>query len=254
MPLPYGGRFPGRLLSRPPLIIRPYTLGNWAIPVEDPPAINSVTNTIVGTNQTSHVIAMYGRVVLGDLLIGICGVSGTATPTVTWPGGWAVINVPATGTTFLMSVAYKFAGASEAGFTLTTAQLATSVTRILQVKGAHATSPPECGVEVANVGTTPNPPTLDPVGWSGENTLWIPVVAIASTSGAVSAYPASYIGSVGVISANGVTLAHAHRANVVDAEDPGAFTSSPSTSYRTTTIGVRPAPGTARLGNFLAFT
>lgn len=222
-------------------------------PAGAPAAINSVTDTQVTTNQTSHPIAIYGRVVVPDLLIGVCCVSGTATPTVTWPGGWTVINVPATGTTFLMSIAYKLAGASEAGFTITTAQLATSVTRIFQVKGAHPTTAPACGTEVVSTGTTPDPPALDPAGWDVEFTLWIPVLSIASATGAVSAYPASYIAGVGVISASGVSLAHAQRTNLTASEDPGAFTSSPSVSYRTNTIAVRPAPGTTPLGNFLSF-
>lgn len=244
------GRFPGRLYPRRPSFVQPPQVPR-ALVIYDPPIINSATPTIVSTNQTSHSIGMYGRVSAGDLLIGVCAVSGTATPAITWPGGWTIINTPATGTTFILSIAYKRSGGGEAGFTIATAQLATSVTRILQVKNAHATSAPEVGAEVVNVGTAPGPSALNPVGWDGEITLWIPVLAIASTSGAVSAYPSGYSPGLPVIAANGVALAYAQRGAVADSADPGPFASSPSASFRVTTIAVRPAPGVARTGNHL---
>ncbi|MGQ0774540.1 MAG: hypothetical protein ACT4NY_09005 [Pseudonocardiales bacterium] len=205
-------------------------------------SIAAVTDSLKSTGATSHPVSVPTGIQPGEVMIGVCVTSGTSTPTPSWPAGWTILNVPATGTTFVLSIAWKRAGASESGFNITTSTTCTSITRIMRISGAHATTGPAAGTDVTNVGTAPNPPSLNPPDWNIEATLWIPVLAIANTNGGVTTYPAGYTGG-GVANTTSVTVAHAWRVNSVASEDPGVFVSSPSTSYRVNTLAIRPAAG-----------
>lgn len=202
-------------------------------------------NSNQATTVTSHTLALpTGQYtpINGDLMYALFPYQAASAVTSTWPGGWT--RAESAATTFNLAYAYKWAGASEAAFSVTTTVAARSSGRVYVFKGAHASTAPERGTEVVNVGTAPNPPALNPTNWDVEDTLWLAIVAIANQSGTASAAPTSYVDLVSHNSAGGTSagsaLVHATRTNRIASEDPSTFTTSPSTSYRCNTIGIRP--------------
>lgn len=192
---------------------------------------------------TTHTITVPSGTAVGELMIGMVAAQSTQTFTVTWPGTWTVLYV-APNTYFVFSVAYKFVGAVDSTFDVLTSLSAYVAARVFNVKNAHLSTSPAIGVESVSVGANPNPVTLDPADWAVEDTLWLAAAAIANAGVTVSATPANYTGlaahtSVGG-SNTGVGLVTAHRNLRVASENPGAFTTSPSTAYRANVLAIRP--------------
>jgi hypothetical protein len=222
------------------------------------PRVVTAANSSLNTAGSTHPIAMPAGVVAGDLLLGFCAAQAAASAAITWPGVWTEL-FEAAATTVPFSTAYKWAGAGEVGFDITTSVAARSATRLLRIDRAHPSTPPAIGTEVVNVGLAANPPSLNPAAWDVEDTLWITALLIASNLGVATAAPANYGGldSHGSgATAGGAAVATAVRELRAASDDPGVWASTPSTSYRVNTVAVRPVVPTglgAHGGDFLPF-
>lgn len=181
-----------------------------------------------------------GGIKANDLLIAVVGFDGN--PTFTWPAGWTSIKDEAgNGSAVRAGVAYKFAVGTETGtIALTTSASEGGGARILCVRDAHTTTPPEVSTGVSSSAANANPDSLNPAGWGTENTLWIAGM-VNDADVAVTAGPTNYyeFGNTRWSNVNGAGVATASRLSLAASEDPGAFTHTLEDS-RAFTIGVRP--------------
>jgi len=100
-----------------------------------------------------------------------------------------------------IGAAYKLnATGSESGtFTVTTVGSTRSVMFLMEIPGAHLTTPPEATAKANGTSAAADPVALDPAGWAAEDTLWIAVGVNGETSltgsfTGITAAPANYTG------------------------------------------------------------
>lgn len=236
--------------------------GSLAFPLPNASAISfPVVETADGGFQASSgggIVAVNlpdgaGGITSGDLLVAVisckavgCGAGENAS--------WNIINEESAGSSFVNSriftrIADGTETATSAFTTATNTQWAYQTYRIVghddsvPVESASATS-------AASPNTTPDPPSLNPVGWDVENTLWLAVVSWAcpSTFTEVTADPTGYttIRTGNRCEENnwptdvGLSVEGTSRQAATDSQDPSAFTISQSQRWNTFTIAVRP--------------
>lgn len=150
-----------------------------------------------------------------------------------WPAGWSMlVNSNYGGLNGGNLCAYfKVADGTETDFELW------KIDSIVGTAWAYHRITGASGAVEAVYTATGNPPSLNPAGWGTEDTLWI-----AFGVGKATAPPAGYSLLVSQASGGpyGISLSDAARANMVDAEDPGAFT--PANFAVSATIAIRPSP------------
>lgn len=208
------------------------------------PQVQSVTETIFGSDTTSHNVDMPATVTAGDLLV--CLFTNDGSATVTPPSGWfAPANSTASSAAGRGTVLLKLADGTEDGTTVdfvtsASEQAAAQVYRITAWDGD-----PRSAVRVSNAsssGASPTTPSLT-APWGSEDTLWISYLA-ASDADSVTTAPTNYtniqLTNQGGGTASG-SVASARRELATATEDPGTFTASASITYWGFTIGVRPA-------------
>lgn len=210
-----------------------------------PPAVQEVTTTPFPTDATAHLVNMPAVVDADDLLVTLFGNDGSAT--VTTPSGWTQkFSVPVNSGERLGAY-FKRAVGNEDGTTVDfiTSAGEKAAAQVYRIKGHHATSDPEAATSTNVLNSNPDPPNLDPAGWSTEDTLWL--ACFCSPPVDITGYPANYTNGVETDS-NGagaagtkVTVGSARRNNAVAAENPGIFTPTIS-NWVAATIAIRPAP------------
>lgn len=105
------------------------------------------------------------------------------------------------------------------------------------------------GTGTSGASTTPDSPSLNPINWAAEDTLWIALAGV-DTSRTFSAWPSSYSPGNNTWDdvsggAGGASLSVAYRQFNTSSEDPGTWTISTSDDWATNTFAVRPAAAAA---------
>jgi preprotein translocase subunit YajC len=216
-----------------------------ALPVLAAPVVDSVTETAFGTDTTDHYVDMPATVDAGDLLIVLFTNDGTAT--VTTPAGWNPLASDISNQHVRLSVYYKVAAGTEDGTTVNfvTSDSEQAAAQVYRITNWHGTTPPEISTAAIDSGTTPDPPSLDPVGWDVADTLWLAVAGQNRGDQGTPTYPASYTDGISTLSANNnksCRTLSARRVLAAASEDPGVFTIPASEQWVAFTIAVRPAP------------
>jgi len=215
-----------------------------AVPVLAAPLVASVTETAFGTDTTDHNVNMPATVDAGDLLIVLFINDRDAT--VDTPTGWNLLASDANGPHVRLSVYYRIAAGTEGGTTVNFVTSATeeAAAQVYRITNWHGTTPPEISTAATGTDTTPDPASLDPVGWDVADTLWLVVAGQdRGDQAGTTAYPASYTDGISTLSSNGTGSCRIHSARRVLAaasEDPGAFTIPVSEQWVAFTIAVRP--------------
>lgn len=209
-------------------------------------------NGTVTSNSTSWTLTYPTNLANGDLILALVAID--ANGTTTWPAGW--VNRDQVGTTAVTEVyAKKLSDGTETGtFTMSVASSEQGAWRIFRITGWEGT----LGTTFVNTGasdgsvvvsdtasssSTPNPPSLDPVNWATEDTLWIATCAV-DTSRTISVYPLADNNTADVSGgAGGATLGVCTTTSAVSSLDPGTFTISASDDWVAATIAVRPGTG-----------
>lgn len=193
----------------------------------------------------------------GDLLLAlIVEYDGNSTDAEfsSWGGGFTETADRAGTTTMAIGLAHKWSTGSESGtFTVATADTSAndSVTILMSIPGAHASTPPEVSTMSVGTNAAPDPPALTP-SWGADDTLWIAVGANGETAtggayGGVTASPTNYGSDFesGITAdvVGGVDVLVGFRQLNATSDDPGAFTAD-ATNVRSASvlIAVRPVP------------
>lgn len=212
------------------------------------PAYLGNKTTIFGSDTTQHLVRMPDTVSAGDLLIVQLTVDGT--PTITTPGAWAAF-APYTGSGHKGDWYWLQAAGTEGGTTVdfvtsASEQAVAIVHRIKAGTWATATAP-EAATYTSGTSLTPNPPSLTP-SWGAANTLWIAGYG-ADNTGLAYIYPFTMGGQTlnsadrggGALGNTSVSAGSCATKLNAASLDPGTFSKSTSTDWRSTTIAVRPA-------------
>lgn len=182
-----------------------------------------------------------------------------------WGGSFTEFADRAANSTTIQAIgaAYKLnATGSETGtFTVTTVKSTRSVQFLMEIPGAHITTPPEAGPKADGTTAAADPAAFDPTGWAAEDTLWIAVAVNGETSltgsfTAITAAPTNYTDMLAVNAVGGDVIgalngAVAFRQLNAASEDVGVWTLDVGAAGNSALlIAVRPAPTAAvnRLG------
>ncbi len=212
--------------------------------------VQSVTPTSFPTDSTTHNVQMPATVNSGDLLMVF--ISSDGTPDFTTPSGWTGFffwnSWAGSGNKFSMWA--KRSDGTEGG---TTVNWATNVAekaaaQVYRITGWRDSGTITNDIEWANAGatsTTPDPPSLNPVNWDVEGTLWIASYG-AEDNDDLTSYPTGYSGgtftkSDAALSTTSTSMASAWRNLAAASEDPGTFTTAASKFWIASTVAVRPA-------------
>jgi len=220
-------------------------LSSSPVPVLAAPVVASVTETAFGTDATEHYVNMTATVNAGDLLIVLFTNDGD-TP-VTLPAGWSLMASDVNAPHGRLSVYYKIAAGTEGGTTVNfvTETAEEAAAQVYRITNWHGTTPPEISTAATGSGKTPDPASLNPVGWDVADTLWLAVAGQDKGDEQPPTYPASYTDGISTLSSTGNAGCQTHSARRVLAaasEDPGAFTIPANNKWVAFTIAVRPAP------------
>jgi preprotein translocase subunit YajC len=220
-------------------------LSSSPVPVLAAPVVVSVPDTPFGADTTDHNVDMPATVDAGDLLIVLFTNDGDAT--VTTPAGWSLLASDINGVHVRVSVYYKIAVGTEGGTTVNfvTSAAEEAAAQVYMITNWHGTTPPEISTAVTGSGKTPDPASLDPVGWDVADTLWLAVAGQDKGDEQPPTYPASYTDGISTLSSTGNEGCQTHSARRVltaASEDPGAFTIPANNKWVAFTIAVRPAP------------
>ena len=207
------------------------------------PVVAASAETSQSTNVTSHPMTMPAGITAGELLL--CFFANDGSATVTWPGDWVPWFSTPSGTAARLSGAYKWAAGGDT-LTVTTSVGENSAGWVVRITGAHATTPPEVGVQNNNVTAVPNLPLFDPAGWAIEDTLWFGVVGcdgagtISAASSDFTAVGDGYARGTGT-AANSAWCGLYQRNEASASKDPQNWTISAVEDWVATTVAVRPA-------------
>jgi len=214
----------------------------------------------VGSNSSSWTLTYPTNLASGDLILAFVATDGDTSGTWTWPSGWVWTGGNSTNGANTRAYAKKLSDGTETGnFSVTLPASEQGAWRIFRITGWEGTlgtvavgNNAATGGAIAGQGTitgspstTPDPPSLDPINWDTEDTLWIAVVS-ADTSRDITGYPSNCPdlqtkdisgGSTGA--SLGIAMANSATATF----DPGTFTIASSDDWVTITIGIRPAGG-----------
>lgn len=202
---------------------------------------------------TSFNITMPGTTIAGRLLLAFIG-SGSNTSNGK-PADWMTLY----NTAGNPGIYYKFADGTEGGTTPTFTQSSGGwwKAQVLEISGAHASSPPEVSTQANGTTSTPNPPAATP-SWGAEDNLFIEVLAMThlfGTDRTVSSWSTNYTGSTGGASDGGTAgdggqdfIDFATRNLNATTDDPGDITLSGAiNAWKTVTVVVRPAAAAVTL-------
>jgi hypothetical protein len=217
-------------------------------------AVFPVVESVVAEdeNNSPWSVALPATINAGDCLIIILASDGQVSDTPSTPTDWTALQQEFH-TDHWLSTYYKFAVGDEDGtnVTISSATTEAAVSIVYRISSCHATTPPEVGTAAEGSGLTPDPPSLNPVNWNGEETLWIAYHSQNVTSAnSLTSGPASYSSAVGAASGSGggeVRADAAHRNLGASSEDPGVFTTSHTSGsepWIAGTLAIRPASTT----------
>jgi len=202
------------------------------------PIFPTVASNITSTKDaagTSHTVSLPAGIESGDLIVVLFGgYYPSGTPTITFPGGWTIINKSAN-TYYCTGSAYRIAGGSENNtVTVTTASNCYSAHQAFRITGY--TGVPEGATATSDL----DPPSLSP-SWGNDYSLYICFLGGgASPAPTVSSYPAGWVNGQDTISAAGYAEVGSAQLEIgAVSVNPGAFTTVNGLITDTQTIGVR---------------
>jgi hypothetical protein len=205
-------------------------------------------NGTVTSNSASWTLTYPTNLASGDLILAFVASDGDNN--MTFPAGWTQ-NFIGSSSAVTLNFAKKLSNGTETGtFSVTGAseQGGWRVFRITDWEGTIGTifsnlAASGSVVEEATNGSssTPDPPSLDPVNWATEDTLWFAACGV-DTSRTISVYPLADNNTADVSGGSGgATLGLCSTNSAVSSLDPGTFTISASDDWAAVTVAVRPA-------------
>jgi hypothetical protein len=174
-----------------------------------------------------------------------------------WGGGFTEFVDQSANSTTIQSIGAAYilnAAGSESGtFTVVTVASTRSAMFLMEIPGAHTTTPPEATAKANGTTAAADPAALNPGGWDVEDTLWVAVAANGETSltgsfTGITAAPTNFgnyadTGIIGGDVIGAIEGAVAFRQNAVASEDVGGFTLDVGAAGNSALlIAVRPAP------------
>jgi len=225
-----------------------------AFPQISPDNATETPRGTVTSNSTSWTLTYPSNLVSGDLILALVASDGTNS--YTFPAGFVNASLTGGGSACELASAKKLSDGTESGnFTLTLANSEQGAWRCFRITGWEGTlgttffNASDAGAVVrAGTGATdqnPNPPSLNPLNWDVEDTLWFAVCAV-DTSRTISVWPLADRNTSDVSGgAGGATLGICTTTSAVASLDPGTFTISNSDDWAAATIAVRPAAAVA---------
>lgn len=206
------------------------------------PNVQSVTATTT-SGVTSHSINMPATVNEGDLLMVL--VINSSLTINSHPSGWTLLRDSTQTPVYLKRAAGVEGGGS---ITVGTSSSSNMAAQVYRITGWRDSGTLLNDVEIESWTRTesggdsdkPDPPSLNPVNWGLEDTLWVVYCGWSTGSGSIASYPTNYV--EGVFSgAPSSGMATAYRKLGASSEDPGIFTLTGSVGWRAHTVAVRPA-------------
>jgi hypothetical protein len=207
-------------------------------------------NGVVTSNSTSWALTYPTNLASGDLILAFMATDGVPSPT--FPAGWIVGAQNASGSAAKLIFAKKLSDGTETGtFTVTLDASEQGAWRIFRITGWEGTigtnfvNQAQSGAVVQagvfGASANPDPPSLDPINWDVEDTLWLAACGV-DTSRTISVYPLAGRNTADVSGgAGGATLGICTTESAVASLDPGTFTISTSDDWAAVTVAVRPA-------------
>jgi hypothetical protein len=203
----------------------------------------------VTSNSTSWTLTWPTNLGNGDLVLAFVATDGD-TSTTTWPANWVDREVSSGGAVTGHIAKFLSDGTQTGTFTLTVSATEQGAWRIFRITGWEGTlGDPFSGTtggaiqagNLSNVSANPDPPSLDPVTWDVEDTLWF-AACMVDTSRTISVFPlADRQTEDNSGGAGGATLGLCSTNSAVASLDPGTFTISASDDWEVYTVAVRPA-------------
>jgi hypothetical protein len=193
------------------------------------PAVQTRSQSSVGSSSTSHIVTLPTGIVSGDLIVILFAIRDDAV--LTWPGGWTEVG-GALNNRFHLAFK-RSTGGEPASITVTSNEAKRSDHHGWRISGHHATSDPEWTKFSGSFSGNPNPPNHAASWGTAEKVLWLAGYG-SDTAGAATAYPTNYT--------NGRTSgasAVAERELNAASEDPSTFT-FPGGVYLAGTVAIRP--------------
>ncbi len=200
------------------------------------PVVEDVTQTLSGTNTTSHTVNLPATVNSGDLLIMVCRVGGTINSN---PSGWTVFVSHTANPVYAL-----IADGTEDGGTATvgTSSANLGAFRVIRISNHGVDLVGDYGmaqVSTSGTSTSADPPSLNPVDWDVLDTLWIAANVTSNSGQTITGYPSGYTNTG--YSITGFTgVATAFKNSAAASEDPGAFTLGFSGAWLARTIAISP--------------
>ncbi len=199
------------------------------------PVVEDVTQTLSGTNTTSHTVNLPATVNSGDLLIIVCRVGGTINSI---PSGWTVFVSHTANPVYAL-----IADGTEDGGTATVGTSSASVGafRVIRISNHGVDLVGLWNGSSVYIGhvSSADPPSVNPVDWDVLDTLWIATTVTSNSGQTITGYPSGYTNTG--YSITGFTgVATAFKNSAAASEDPGAFTLGASGAWLARTIAVSP--------------
>lgn len=210
------------------------------------PVVESLTETSLEGNETSHLINMPATVDSGDLLITLF--SNDDVETVTTPIGWSLLGNMVGGSLNngdRLSIYAKRADGTEGGTTVdfVTSDTEEAAGQVYRITGWGGIAPND--VEISSFAVedsdSPDPSSLSP-SWGALDTLWLAISNHHDGDRSITAYPTNYTdgSQITTSGAAGTSLQSARRELNASSDDPGTFTIDTSRRWAAVTLAVRP--------------
>lgn len=207
--------------------------------------IESITPSVLATDQTAYNIALPATILAGELLV--IAIASDGNVTLTWDnvtaGAWTQLFADvSTGNVSKLWVYHKVADGTEDGKTLavTWSAVQQAVAQCFRLSGVQGAI--ECSATgTRGSSTTPDAPSKTAT-WGAMNNLFFAFCGSDSTPTMLGG-PSGWSGfNTTVSSGSGqATLSYAYKQSSAATEDPGAFTPSATLPWVCATVVVRPA-------------
>lgn len=210
------------------------------------PKVVATSVSKVDPEKTTHLVTLPAGITANDLLILLWTDNGAATTL----GGadiasWTPLYNDITDNNRRAAFYKKATGLEGSSMTITTNKNDASVHNVYRIAAGTWKGVPEVStLSTANT-ANPDPPSLNPLGWVEEPTMWLIAGHIAGDGDIVVNVPDNYaatlleIGTGGGGGGKDAYMASAYRFFTASAEDPGAFSNSHSRSSTAATIAIR---------------
>jgi hypothetical protein len=211
------------------------------------PQVPSLTQTLFGTDATTHNAVMPAGIVAGDLLVVLFTNDGSAT--VTTPSGWTQLFSAANSTAVRLSAYKKVAAGTESGtnvnFVTSAAEQGAAQIYVIAKDRWSGSLADVVAAATAATGTSVNidPPSFT-TPWAATKTLWI-ACAGHDREFALSSSPANYTNSLRSNSSATSTSAtglSARREFENATDNPGNFVIGTAEEWVAQTIAIKPSP------------